>query len=111
MEEDRHSVLVCFGERKRIVHLVTPSLASLKTSAVRTFSDVLPPGGERTGLLFQIQDDNWGGLFIDIEESQLIPDKSVIKMTLDSLEVVPSGHGESSVDRSSYDTSQVNIFI
>ena len=51
---------------------------------MQTFSDVLPPHtGERTGLLFQIQDDNWGGLFVDIEKTQFIPDRSVIKMILD----------------------------
>ena len=59
-------MLVCFGERRRIVKLATPSLDSLQTSAVQTFSDVLPPHtGERTGLLLQIQDDNWDGLFVD----------------------------------------------
>ena len=60
MEEGRRSVLVCFGERRRIVKLATPSLDSLQTSAVQTFSNVLPPyTGERTDLLFQIQDDKW----------------------------------------------------
>ena len=50
MEEGWLSVLVCFGERRRIVKLATPSL---------------------------------DGLFVDIDKTQYIPDRSVIKMILD----------------------------
>lgn len=101
-------MLVCFGERRRIVKLATPSLDSLHTSALQTFNDVLPPfTSERPNLLFQMQDDKWGGLFIDIEKTQVIPDRSVIKMILES-EVVPSS--ESSMQES-IDTPQVCVCI
>ena len=84
-------VLVCFGERRRVVRLgKAASLESLQASALQTFSDILPPyEHQKPGLLFQLQDVNWGGIFIDIEKTQIIPDKSVIKMTLEP-EVMPS---------------------
>ena len=99
-------VLVCFGKR-RIVKLATPSLEALQACAFQSFRDVLPPHtGESPSLLFQIQDENWEGLLIDIHKTQVIPNKSIIKMILES-EGVPSS--ELSVKDSLSDSAHVCI--
>ena len=85
--EEEPSVLVCYGERSRVVKLVEPSPDSLQTSALLAYSDVLP--ANKDGLVFQIQDNNWRGLFIDIEKAQGIPDRSVVRMITEPAEVVP----------------------
>ena len=85
--EEEPSVLVCYGERRRVVKLVEPSLDLLQTSALLAYSDVLP--ANKGGLVFQIQDNNWGGLFIDIEKAQAIPDRNVVRMIMEPAEVVP----------------------
>jgi len=92
-EAIERSVLVCYGERRRVVKLPATSvgseLDSLRVSAIRTFSDVLPAflisenAEMTTTILFQLQDNEWGGLFVDVDGAEAIPDKSVVKMIID----------------------------
>ena len=46
-----------------------------------TFADVLQE--EDPCLFFQLRDENWGGLYVDIADGEEIPDKSVLKAILD----------------------------
>ena len=68
------TVLVCVGERRRVV-TVCGGKAALAAAAKAVFRDVIPLGEE---LIFQIQSDEWGGLFIDLLPDDDIPDKCVI---------------------------------
>jgi len=91
------SVLVCYDGRRRVVKVATPFLDSFQTSALQAFSDVLPANlttdeDKRPGLVFQMQ----GGLFIDIEKAQVIPDRSVVRMIVEPQpEVAPTNSSDS----------------
>ena len=75
------TILVCVGGRMP-VKLGRSSLESLKAEVLSQFADILPAA--KFGLLFQIKDDNWGGMFMDIVEGQSISDWSVVKVVVDT---------------------------
>ena len=82
MEHKR--VLVQIGSNKRPV--VFPSegdggeLLQLKKAVIDTFRDVLNTT-DANDLLVQVKSEEWGGEFVDILETDVISDKSVIKVT------------------------------
>jgi hypothetical protein len=82
VSSDEITVLVCFGERKRPVKPSSPSLEALKPAVLSKFADVLPSG--KYGLVLQIKDDTWHGEFVDIAEGQSIPDRSVVKLVIET---------------------------
>ena len=46
------------------------------------FSDVCQVGATNTKLLVQIKDQQWGGEFLDLQEGQNIPDRSVLNVVV-----------------------------
>ena len=79
---DEITVLVCVGERRRPVKLNRSSLEALKAGVLSHFADILRAA--KFSLLFQIKDDNWDGMFVDIVEGQSIPDQSVVKVMVET---------------------------
>ena len=64
------TVLVCIGERRRPVRSNSSSLEALKAAVLSQFSDILP--ASNFSPLFQMKDENWGGMFVDIVEGQFL---------------------------------------
>ena len=77
---DEITVLVYTGERRRPVRSSSSSFEALKAGVLSQFADVLPAN---FSLIFQVKDDKWGGMFVDIVEGQLIPDRSVVKVVIE----------------------------
>lgn len=80
---DEKKVLVCFGERKRIVCISSNSQSDeeqLRTNACEIFKDVIPTGME--SIFFQVKDEQWGGEFLDLTEGQVIEDRSIVNMII-----------------------------
>ena len=50
---------------------------AIETSKKKTFCDVLP---SNASILLKIKDEAWGGMFVDLEESSPLPNKSVLQL-------------------------------
>ena len=46
------------------------------------FQDVLPSGN--VDLLYQVKDDSWGGMYLEIQKDQTIADRSVINIVVET---------------------------
>lgn len=57
------TVLVCVGERRPVTIPLPSVIDRLRAAVCEEFSDILPPHGPEGELLFQIQDEEWHGLF------------------------------------------------
>ena len=84
-------VLVEVGSNRRPV-LFKPSneredLDGLKRAVLESFRDILS-SADASNLLLQVKSEEWNGEFIDALDSDVIPDKSVIKVTVTTTEVI-----------------------
>ena len=68
-------MLACFGDSKRVVACCS---YDVETAVKQVFGDLLS-GRE---FFLQLKSEEWGGVFIDVMESENIPDKSLLKVTL-----------------------------
>ena len=93
---DEKKVLVCFGERKRIVCI--PSNSSdepsnvkeqLHANACEIYKDVIPAGIE--SIFFQVKDEDWGE-FLDLTEGQSINHRSIVNMIVVNSKQVQYDH-------------------
>ena len=50
---------------------------AIETSKKKTFCDVLP---SNASILLKIKDEAWGGMFVVLEESSPLPNKSVLQL-------------------------------
>ena len=50
---------------------------AIETSKKKTFCDVLP---SNASILLKIKYEAWGGMFVDLEESSPLPNKSVLQL-------------------------------
>ncbi len=71
-------VLVLLGERRKY----DGGESSLAKATMAVYSDVLQPTDK---LIFQLHDEDWGGLLVDVLDSTQVPDKSVLKAIVDSV--------------------------
>lgn len=62
--------------------MLSPSLEALETAVKSGFQDVLPSGN--VDLLYQVKDDSWGGMYLEIQKDQTIADRSVIKIVVET---------------------------
>ena len=74
------TVLVCVGDRRRPIELASPTVEALDEGVRRVFADVLPSEG--CSLAFQVKDERWQGMFVDICREDSIPDRSVINVIM-----------------------------
>ena len=84
-------VLVQIGSNKRPVSFSKEGpggeLLLLKKAVIETFSDVLK-STEPKDLLVQVKSEDWPGEYEDLLESDIIQDKSVLKVTANSVSSV-----------------------
>ena len=84
---DDKRVLVEIGSNRRPVVFKPESgreLEKLKQAIVESFRDVL---NTTEDLLVQVKSEEWGGEFVDVLDSDSIPDKSIIKARVTTIEV------------------------
>ena len=78
--EDMKRVLVEMGNNRKPVCFVSDSdetnLTLVKKAIVSVFNIQL---SESENILVQVKSEEWGGLWVDIEEEERIVDKSVLK--------------------------------
>ena len=87
MENKR--ILVEIGSNRRPVVFKPKSgreLVELKQAVVESFQDVLNTA-DLNDLLVQVKSEEWGGEFVDVLDSDSIPDKSIIKIRAITAEV------------------------
>ncbi len=77
------NVLICYGQRRRPTKLSQPTVSYLKACTMAEFADILPPNIYADKLVFQIQDNDWGGIFVDLTEDSTISDRSIINVLID----------------------------
>ena len=75
------SILVLLGKNTRVVtfpsDLESEVNVGVAMSAIRnSFSDVLQPGQE---FFLKVKREEWGGVFVDLQEKDELIDKSVVK--------------------------------
>ena len=69
-------VLVLLGENTRVVCYNTTN--DLKGNILETFKDVI----EGHDFFLQVKSEEWGGLFVDLNDDEQVLDKSVIKAVI-----------------------------
>lgn len=82
------TILVLLGENSRVVTFSSSSDAIFSTdkeaavsAILHTFRDVLPAGAD---FFMQVKREEWGGVFVDLLDADILLDKSVVKaVTLD----------------------------
>ena len=93
---DNKRVLVEIGSNRRPVVFKPESgreLVELKQAVVESFRDVLSTTDIKD-LLLQIKSEEWGGEFVDVLDTDAIPDKSIIKARVTTVEVaIHDSHG------------------
>ena len=70
-----NEVLVLYNCYSRVV--TTTGNRNLKEDVKKTFCDVLP---SNASILLKIKDEAWGGMFVYLEESSPLPNKSVLQL-------------------------------
>ena len=84
-------VLVSVGDNKRIVSFSTPAVSAdteALTEAIRvSFKDILQPGQD---FFLQLKSEEWGGVFLDLLQSQEIFDRSVVNVVMKPMSEVGS---------------------
>ena len=71
-------VLVRVGVHSRVIRF--DDKEALFSNIHAAFSDIGQVGTPNTKLLVQIKDQQWGGEFVDLQEDQNIPDRSVLNV-------------------------------
>ena len=72
------TVLACLGERRRPIKVFAPPLIAALQTGIRTeFAEFLP---RDCSLVFQVQDVNWQGMFVDLVSDQNIVDRCIINV-------------------------------
>ncbi len=77
-EEVGKTVLVSVGERSRPVSYAG-GLSELCNATKAAFKDILGSRTDPSALFFQLCDDQWGGLFVDVLDETDVPDRAVLK--------------------------------
>ena len=72
------AVLVSLHERNRVVYFSGSKRGDLLPAVETAFADLL---GNSENWVLQLKDDNWGGVFIDLQD-QDIPERSVLRIVL-----------------------------
>ena len=95
-------VLVQIGSNRRPVTFnckpeACEEMLEFKKAVLESFRDVLSTTDAYQDLLVQVKSEEWGGEFIDVLD--YIPDKSIVKVRVNSAEV---SHHSISMSRSSY---------
>lgn len=72
----KKTVLVSLLERNRPVEF-TGGVEELTIATKETFRNLL--GNKDPDIFFQLRDEDWGGLFVDVVDASKIPDRSVLK--------------------------------
>ena len=75
------SVLVHLGDHSRVVK-TEAVVEAVQTRVLFTFGDVITPETRSEDIILKMKDENWGGVFIDVQDQQPIPDKSVLKAVI-----------------------------
>lgn len=71
-----YKALVLLGENTRVVYYNTTN--DLKDNILQTFKNVI----EDHDFFLQVKSEEWGGLFVDLNNDEQVPDKSVIKAVI-----------------------------
>lgn len=78
--------MVQMGENRRVVLFSTPSSgcdAEALEQAIRaSFKDVLQPSQD---FFLQLKSEDWGGAFLDMQKTDIVPDRSMVKAVLKPL--------------------------
>ncbi len=74
-DSEGKKVLVIFGDNRRPVS-IEGGVTSLKLSIKEHFSDCGIKKDDNIAI--QIKSEEWGGMFVDLEPNEVIPDKCVI---------------------------------
>lgn len=90
------TVLVCVGERRRPLKLASPTIDALKEGVINECCDILPQSATRSALIFQVQDIDWGGIFVDIRDKTRIVDRSIINVICTTKDQTSSSPGPES---------------
>ena len=81
-ERETRNVLVCFGERKRVLAFSAcrgkRDGDGLLVAVLQGFSDIIGKP-VMDNICLQIRDENWGGEFVDLLD-QGVPDRSVVRL-------------------------------
>ena len=74
--------LIQYNVHRRVVHFTwgkLPNVAEIR----HIFSDVLPPAAASPPhLVIQMKQEEWGGEFVDANENESLPDKSILEYIL-----------------------------
>lgn len=81
-------VLCAFGQRHRPISLSVgqgdSDYACVIRQAKKVFEDVIPSSSV---LVLQIKNEAWSGEFTDLKESDIIPDRSVLRLVAEAPQV------------------------
>ena len=85
--ERSKTILACLGERKRPISIPhDASVKAMKLAVVAEYSDVLQRSSSCTdesiaqSLILQMKAEDWDGVFIDVSDGVVIPDKTVVRV-------------------------------
>ena len=62
------------------MRLSAPSIGELRSCVKKEFSDILPSGC----LAFQVRDETWEGMFVDVREDGDITNKAVVNVIVEA---------------------------
>ena len=69
---EKKSVLVSLNKRNRVVDFSGSSLSDLVNVVKEAFKDLID---ETAQLVLQLKDKSWGGVFIDVQDIEVVKDK------------------------------------
>ena len=87
----KKAVFVSFSKRNRPVEF-TGGMEELTVATKETFRDL---GNKDHDIFFQLRDEDWGGLFVDVVDASKIPDRSVLKAVVVKSDLVSFKYAQS----------------
>ena len=76
---EKKSVLVSLNERNRVVDFSGSSLSDLVNVVKEAFKDLID---ETAQLVLQLKDESWGGVFIDVQDIEVVKDRRVLRVLM-----------------------------
>ena len=84
-----NKVLIEFRERQKILRLCGDGrLDDLKTETLAVYDDIVKKLEGSYNLIFQIKSHEWDGTFIDLEATEIIPDKAIVRLIIEPVQQV-----------------------
>lgn len=77
---EKKTVLVSLNERNRVVEFSGSLMSDFVCTVKDAFADVLKKPAH---IVLQIKDENWGGVFIDVQSMEAIKDRSILRVIVE----------------------------